>query len=179
MSFQRLASFLLIAAAHPLFAQDGGAARAAATITQADIARRVGVIADDSMRGRDTPSPELDLVAAHIAAEFRRFGLAPGGDDGGFLQRYEIRRSRLDLAASRLEVPGGPALRFGPDVIRWRGTATAAGATGETLLLTGIAADPRAAETLEVADKVVLVIPRTDGAGQPGRETDRFLRALA
>ena len=163
----------------PLLAQDGGAARAAATITQADIARRVGVIADDSMRGRDTPSPELDLVAAHIGAEFRRFGLAPGGDDGGFIQRYEIRRSRLDIAASRLEVPGGPALRFGPDVIRWRGAATAAGATGETLLLTGVAADPRAAETLEVADKVVLVIPRTDGAGQPGREADRFLRALA
>jgi hypothetical protein len=174
----RLPLLLLALLFRPAFAQDGGPARAAATITPADIARRVGVIAHDSMRGRDTPSPELDLVAAHIGAEFRRFGLAPGGDDGGFIQRYEIQRSRLDIAASRLEVLGGPALRLGSEVIRWRGAAVS-DATGETLLLTGVVPDPRAAEALDVADKVVLVIPRTDGAGQPARETERFLRALA
>jgi hypothetical protein len=33
--------------------------RAAATITAADIADRVGRLAHDSMRGRFTPSPEL------------------------------------------------------------------------------------------------------------------------
>ena len=179
MTRHSLPLLLLLCAGHRLLAQDGGAARAAATITPADIARRVGVIADDSMRGRETPSPELDLVAAHIGAEFRRWGLAPGGDDGGFVQRYEIQRSRLDTTVSRLEVPGGPTLRFGADVIRWRGTTTAGAATGRTLLLTGLAADPRAAETLDVADQVVLVIPRTDGAGQPTREADRFLRSLA
>jgi Peptidase family M28 len=178
MSALRSPLLLVLASAQSLFAQDG-AGRAAATITPADIARQVGVIADDSMRGRDTPSPELDLVAAYIGAEFRRFGLAPGGDDGGFIQRYEIQRSRLDTAASRLEVLGGPTLRFGADVIRWRGAVTAAGATGETLLLSGVATGPGAADGLEVAGKVVLVIPRTDGAGQPSRESERFLRALA
>jgi len=47
----------------------------AASITTADVQRRIGIIADDSMLGRATPSPQLDEVAAYIAGEFRRFGL--------------------------------------------------------------------------------------------------------
>ena len=37
--------------------------RAAASITAADVARRIGIIADDSMLGRDTPSRGLELTA--------------------------------------------------------------------------------------------------------------------
>ena len=63
-------------------------ARAAATITAADVARRIGIIADDSMLGRDTPSRGLELTAHYVADQFRRFGLRPAGEDGGWLQRY-------------------------------------------------------------------------------------------
>ena len=38
--------------------------RAVQSITPDDIRRRIAIIADDSMRGRDTPSPELEQVAA-------------------------------------------------------------------------------------------------------------------
>src|SRR5688572_26687990 len=72
------------------------AARAAATITSDDVARRIGVIADDSMLGRDTPSRGLDRTAQYVADEFRRFGLKPGGDAGAWFQRYAITRRRLD-----------------------------------------------------------------------------------
>ena len=41
--------------AHPAA---GGLSAAAATITGGDVMRRVGIIADDSMMGRDTPSRE-------------------------------------------------------------------------------------------------------------------------
>jgi Peptidase family M28 len=58
---------------------DGAAA--VATITAADLAARVGLIADDSMMGRWTPSPELDMTAGYIAAEFARLGLAPGATE--------------------------------------------------------------------------------------------------
>ena len=61
--------------------------QAAHTISPGDIRRRIGIIADDSMRGRDTPSPELDKVAQYIAGEYRRLGLKPGGDRGTFIQR--------------------------------------------------------------------------------------------
>ena len=81
---------------------------AVATITEADFRRRVSILADDSMRGRATPSPELDQAAAWIAAEFQRFGLRPGGDNGTFFQRYPIKRTVLD-SASAVMVMGGNA----------------------------------------------------------------------
>lgn len=41
-------------------------------------------IASDLLEGRDTPSRGLDLAAEYIAAQFRRAGLEPAGDDGYF-----------------------------------------------------------------------------------------------
>jgi hypothetical protein len=53
--------------------------KAVETITAADVARHIGVIAADSMMGRDTPSPGLELVARYVADQFKRFGLKPCG----------------------------------------------------------------------------------------------------
>src|SRR5947207_15043663 len=69
--------------------------RAAQTITPEDIRRRIGIIADDSMRGRDTPSPELDKVAAYIGREYRRLGLTAGGGSGPFIPHYTIHRVEI------------------------------------------------------------------------------------
>src|ERR1700742_308057 len=41
-------------------------------------------LASDLLEGRATPSPGLDLAAEYIAAQFRRAGLEPAGDDGFF-----------------------------------------------------------------------------------------------
>src|SRR5689334_1224416 len=41
-------------------------------------------IASDMLEGRATPSRGLDLAAEYIAAQFRRAGLEPAGDDGYF-----------------------------------------------------------------------------------------------
>src|SRR5262252_5156715 len=41
-------------------------------------------IASDLLQGRATPSPGLDIAAEYIAAQFRRAGLEPVGDDGFF-----------------------------------------------------------------------------------------------
>jgi len=93
--------------------------RAVGAITPQDIRRRIGILADDSMRGRDTPSPELEQVATYIAAEFGRFGLRPGGDNGGYVQRYRILRRQVDTSQSFLAVGGGPrvvTLKPGVDV---------------------------------------------------------------
>lgn len=68
--------------------------RALESITPADVKRRIEIIADDSMAGRDTPSRGLDATARYIASEFRRFGLTPGGDSGTFIQHYPIPGSR-------------------------------------------------------------------------------------
>src|SRR5512147_1457870 len=59
-------------------------------ITAVRIGRIVGVLADDSMLGRATPSPQLEAAAAYVAAAFRRAALRPAGDSGGFVQRYAV-----------------------------------------------------------------------------------------
>ncbi len=41
-------------------------------------------LASDLLEGRGTPSKGLDLAAEYIAAQFRRAGLEPVGDDGYF-----------------------------------------------------------------------------------------------
>lgn len=41
-------------------------------------------IASDALEGRNTPSRGLDIAAEYIAAQFRRAGLEPAGDDGYF-----------------------------------------------------------------------------------------------
>src|ERR1051325_9508681 len=41
-------------------------------------------IASDALEGRNTPSRGLDIAAQYIAAQFRRAGLEPAGDDGYF-----------------------------------------------------------------------------------------------
>ncbi len=44
----------------------------------------VSFLASDLLQGRATPSPGLNVAAEYIAAQFRRAGLEPAGDDGYF-----------------------------------------------------------------------------------------------
>ncbi len=62
----------------------------AGAITEDLLRRHIAVIADDSMRGRATPSRGLDLTASYIASQFARLGLEPRGDSGSFIQRYLV-----------------------------------------------------------------------------------------
>src|SRR3977135_2308747 len=86
----RLALLLAVLPGPAAAQRERPAARGAASITMADVQRRIGIIADDSMLGRATPSPQLDAVAAYVAGEFQRLGLKPGGDSGSFLQHYPL-----------------------------------------------------------------------------------------
>src|SRR5262249_22808251 len=96
------------------------ATTAAKTITEADVRRRVFLIADDSMGGRDTPSRGLDLTAQYVASEFKRFGLKPAGDAGGFFQRYRIRLPEVDAGRSSMTFSSQDGakieLGYGPDL---------------------------------------------------------------
>jgi hypothetical protein len=93
-----------------------GVEAAVATINEADYLRRVGVIAHDSMGGRDTPSPGLEKTAAWIGSELRRFGLRGGADDGSFIQRYPLRSVMVDRQRSSL-TGGARALEYGRDIV--------------------------------------------------------------
>lgn len=133
--------------------------RAVHSITPDDIQRRIAVIADDSMRGRDTPSPELEEVAAYIAGEFRRFGLKPGGDDGTYLQRYRLDRVEVVLDSSALWTTGAleGRWRFGSDAVYYSSQPTEGEVSGPLLVLTGQISDGVALDSASIAGKIVIL----------------------
>ncbi|NNG17553.1 MAG: M28 family peptidase [Gemmatimonadales bacterium] len=143
-------SILTAAAATPLAAQTAtklqppskAVTEAAGTITAADVARRVGIIADDSMMGRDTPSPGLEQTAAYIAAQFKAFGLEPAGDEGGYLQRYPLIRRRLKvedsyMQAAEVDGMGLVILPYATSAIHHVGALTGEPITGSMVFLGG------------------------------------------
>jgi len=100
--FVSTTSLLALSVTGALAAQSPDFRTAAGSITPEDVARRIHIIADDSMGGRDTPSPGLEKTAQYVADEFKRFGLKPAGDNGTWFQRYTISRRKIDPAASHV-----------------------------------------------------------------------------
>lgn len=168
--------------AGPLAAQTAqrhsAASGAAATITATDVARRVGIIADDSMLGRDTPSRGLELTAAYVASQFRRFGLRPGGDGGGWFQRYPITRRRFDRDASRVVLAANGVeaeVRFDRTARYLQGMVTGEPLTGPTVLVGG-APDAAAVGRMPLRDKIVVYVSDFDAA--PSDRATQAVRAI-
>jgi Zn-dependent M28 family amino/carboxypeptidase len=86
----------------------------------------VTALADDSMRGRETGSPEHRESAEYVASVFQRAGLEPAGTHGWFQPvRFRVRRINEPRSSLAL-VRGGKAERlgFGTDAtINLRGSA--------------------------------------------------------
>ena len=141
------------------------AQRAAQTISPEDIRRRIGIIADDSMRGRDTPSPELDKVATYIGREYRRLGLKPGGDNSTFIQRYSLDKVQIVAESSVAFVHGGAGgtLKYGTDFVFADNMFESGDYAGELVLVSG----PLTAATADTAafagKMLVLASPRLRG----------------
>ena len=96
-----------------------------AAITPADLEKRLYLIADDSMMGRETGSEGDFKAAAYVASEFKRLGLEPAGDSGTYFQTVPFWRVAMDpasairigtttLAAGRdfIETPPAPMRSF-------------------------------------------------------------------
>ncbi len=153
--------------------------RSAATITEADVRRRIFVIAHDSMGGRNTPSPGLNKTADYIAAEFKRFGLKPGGDSGTFLQRYAITRRQLLADRSTVSFEGegrniDATLAKGAVLISGPTTATARG----PVVLVGGSAPPDSIPTDQLRGSLIVYLP-TPSSQRPNRAGLRALQRLA
>jgi hypothetical protein len=84
-----------------------------ADITVRDLMTRTYVIADDSMEGRDTGRRGGVRSANYIAAELKRLGIEPAGDNGTYFQAIPWIFRRPDTTSS-LEV-AGTRLRSGVD----------------------------------------------------------------
>src|SRR3989442_771265 len=139
--------------------RQGPAARGAASIVATDVQRRIGIIADDSMLGRATPSPQLDAVAAYVAGEFRRFGLKPGGDSGTYFQHYPLEVLRFDPDSATIRITGRtPGIwRAGQDVLLVQGQPPEGAPAGPPPGITGSAEAGGRPDTAGVTGKVAFV----------------------
>ena len=131
---------------------DEDATRAADLITQDNLRLQLGIIAHDSMRGRDTPSPELNQTARYIAGQFQEFGLEPGAGDS-YIQTYPMTRispASADRQVLQISGPTGEAdLEYGEDFFV-QATGESAEADGVLVLVEGAEDMPNAASQIAV-----------------------------
>jgi len=139
---------------------------AARSITEEDFAWRVGVMAHDSMQGRDTPSPGLDKTAEWIASEFGRLGLRGGAEGGSFIQRYPLRSVVVDVERSSV-VAGSHRLHFGEDVLPLFGEIVDGDVGADLVVVSGSGSVGRGARRAVRGRHVALVMAR-DARGVDG-----------
>lgn len=143
-------------------AQSEAIKKAVGTITEADVRRRIEIIAHDSMGGRDTPSDGLEKTATWVAGEFKRLGLKPGGDQGAYIQRYEINLSSPDADSSFFQFtsPSGQRLRLqlGTDVMIQGVPPRALSTSDLVVIAAGAALDTAKLSAELIRDKVALLV---------------------
>lgn len=110
-----LLSILAVASALPAAwsAREKAAAR---RIDAASLAAHVRFLADDLLEGRAPGSRGDELAMKYIAASFERVGLQPAGDDGGWLQRFDLVGMKTDVTTPMTARAGGKTLTLAPYV---------------------------------------------------------------
>jgi len=129
-------------------------------ITEADLHRRLFLIADDSMMGRESGSEGDFKAAAYVASEFKRLGLEPAGESGTYFQTVPFWRAAVD-PSSRLAA-GATSLVVGRDFLPSSPAAPPRTLDGVTAVYGGPATDTtRWISAEQAAGKfVVLDVPR-------------------
>jgi hypothetical protein len=80
----------------------------------------VRVLADDSMKGRQTGSEEFLKAAAYVVEKFKSYGLEPAGVDGAFYQpvKFDVQRVLEDQSSMALVTKGtATPLVIGEDAV--------------------------------------------------------------
>jgi len=171
---KKLFAFLLITlfTLTPLAAQqrNGSGARAATTapaarfgnvdgITARQMREHLTFIASDELEGRDTPSRGLDIAAMYIAQHLGTWGIKAAGDNGTYFQKFPLRREKLDVENTRLNL-NGQAYAYGQDFLTSLTVANIANANivfaGNGWVIKSKNINPY--EGVDVKDKVVVVV---------------------
>jgi hypothetical protein len=141
-------------------------------IAAGDLMTRLYVFADDSMQGREAGTEGNVKGTAYLAAEARRIGLEPGGENGTFFQvvpmvstaadstsSLEVAGNRLEFGRGFLTLPIIPSiLPFGSELKGDSAVALYAGRAGDTLSQSVVA---------QSAGKFVVFAPPRGADGKP------------
>ncbi|HEU4557704.1 MAG TPA: M28 family peptidase [Longimicrobium sp.] len=141
-------------------------------ITPGDLRTRVYALADDSMKGRMLARPENAKAAEYIAAELRRMGLEPGGDNGTFFQAIPLVDRVVDEAAP-FSV-NGTVLRAWTDYVPRDNGPNTRSLDGVQVIYGGSMSDSlNLVDSLAVAGKLVVVTMGPTFVGNPPGTANR------
>jgi hypothetical protein len=169
----------LSACAHPSSGPRSPAPESAAPpgmIAASDLQQRVYLFADDSMAGRYPGTRQYDQATAYVASEFRRLGLTPGGDSGGYFQFVPFVATVLDTSA-RLMTPDGPVALWRDYIpINALPVAASFNADGAPAIYAGVLRDSMPVPSPDVvAGKLVVFTLGRTRDGQLDTRSTRFL----
>ena len=137
-----------------------------AAITEDDLRHRLYLIADDSMMGRESGSRGDFLTAEYVAAEFRRLGLEPAGENGTFFQTVPFWIAAVD-PQSRLQ-SGTTSLQLGSDFVPASIGAAPRALDGTAVIYGGPATDTTRWISPDQAAGKVVVLDLPPGASMRG-----------
>ena len=148
-------------------------------ITESDLRRRLFLIADDSMMGRESGSEGDYKTADYVAAEFKRLGLEPAGENGTYFQTVPFWRAAVD-PQSTLTV-NGTTLVVGRDFLPASVFAPARTLAGVGTIYGGAASDTAHWISAAQAEGKVVIIDLPANSSMRGAvfSTGRWRNAVA
>ncbi len=75
-------------------------------IREADLKRELYAMAGDDMRGREAGTIDEMRASMWVAEAMRKIGVRPKGEDGGWFQWFNMRRTRVSSVSSSIKVAG-------------------------------------------------------------------------
>src|SRR5579871_469442 len=208
MTIRRVTTFLiaLFLASVSVVAQDGKKPQSSAhaakpKVCSACIRAHEEFLASDAMQGRGSGTHDELLAATYVAAELRAYGIAPAGDDGGYIQAAPLIKRKV-TAPPRLEITpanGSPVtLQYGKDFLLRFSTAPEFSGplhkvdtdkeanpkltAGSVVFATGVNPRKIQAATMSVADQAggiaVIVTGKAEEFGTESKELPNFPNQL-
>jgi Zn-dependent M28 family amino/carboxypeptidase len=154
------------------------------SISPAELKGDLSFLASDTLQGRYTPSPGLDVAAEFIASKFRAAGLEPGGDQDYFQTAAMVDR-RMPKAQSDIVVQDGDQSFTVPAQSITISDANQAANIDHAPVLVVSSRDPDALKGLDLIGKAIVASqPNLGGASRDQmmvsfRKTRAFDRAVA
>lgn len=62
------------------------------TVQKSDIEGHIYFLASDELKGRAVGTPEIDIAAAYLANNLRKYGVKPAGDNGSYYQNVPLQK---------------------------------------------------------------------------------------
>ena len=156
MRFRAASLPAAVAASIALLVSNGAGAQStdpvSARISAQSLRGHLSFLASDLLEGRATPSRGQDLAAEYIAAQFRRAGLEPAGNDGYF-QVSDWKYAERDMGQFAFTVQAG----------------------GKTLSVPASAVDLRVREAVSLKDVAVVTMPWAEAMKDAARADGKLL----